>query len=227
MNKQAFNKIQPLIIDDYNSGMKVLDILSKYNICRDALYKTIKSYPLMITIEKKRGRQLSTKLQSFDQQYSMFLEYMNMHEKIDKGEKRSGSTTTKTLCKKYEVSYNTLMVIIEEMRKFDVEHKRYEAALIERYLVFLKYRKQRPRNAEEQFQLFRYTYPIEGSDKDKLVKAYCNLHFRPYFNLCIEDGKEFLKNEMLKNGINTVRLDRWISFKRNNNKLQLEYPSRK
>jgi hypothetical protein len=209
-----------LIIDDINNeNMRVIDILNKYKICRRRFYKIVNENEPFITLTRHRGKN-NYLLNTHDKKYNFFLEIQQLHDDKEKGVYKG--PIAKPLCERYDISYKTYQKVYYEMLDFHNELKRQDARMTRRALIMLKYRKQSPRNTEEQLQLFQTVYDFDVLiTKDTVVKAYCNLHFRPYFKLCIPEGTEYLKPMFKKYNIILWSLDKWIQYKKQNKKLYM------
>ncbi len=208
------------IIDDINNeNMRMVDIVNKYKICRKRLYKIISENEPFITLSRHRGKN-NYLVSTHDKKYDFFLEVQQLHEKKQKGEHKG--PIVKPLLKKYDISYKTYQKIYYEMLDYHNELKRQDARMNRRAIILIKYRKQPPRDTQEQLQLFETVYDFDVLfSKDLVVKAYCNLHFRPYFKLCISEGIEYLNPMLRKYGIFQQGLDKWIQYKKQNNKLYI------
>jgi hypothetical protein len=215
MNNQLLN----IIADINNENIKVVDILEKYGLCRNAFYKIIRENKLFITVERKRGKQIPL-LNTHDKKYNFYLEFLELYKLKEEGVYKG--PIRKFLCEKYEITYPTFQKVYYEMLDFHNEMLRQHNKIMERIQVFNKYRSNPPRSKDGQLELFIATYDYEVlTTKELVVKAYCNLYFRSYYNNAIVECKQYLEPMIKKYDIVLFTLDKWIQYKKGNNKLLL------
>lgn len=208
------------IIDDINDNtIRIVDILGKYNISRTKLYSLIDKNKLFITTKRKRGIPMP-KLDTFNKKYDMYMEYLELYRLKD--EEGYKGPIIKLLADKYDISKPSLYVIVEEMRAFYTEEKKQHQLIMDRIQTFNKYRNGPPKSKDGQLELFKATYHHDVlTSKELVVKAYSNLHFRPYYNNCIIEAKEYLKPMIDKYNVVLFHLDKWIQYNLNNKKLAI------